>query len=132
MTNSCVLRNRLPEPKTTTAARTRPTPPRTNAPTIVGLIRLPMLPLCFFGFAIFSTAGQESLHTLILAILEQVLGVALRDHGSALRVEKNAVVADCKNAGQLVRDDDHRRAEVVAQLEDQVVEQARADWIEAG
>src|ERR1700735_1627845 len=132
MTNSCVLRNRLPDPKTTTAARMRPPPPRTNAPTIVGLIRLPMLPLCFFRFVIFSAAGQEILHPLIFAILEQVLGVALRDHGSALRVEKNAVVADCKNAGEFMRDDDPRRAGVGAQLEDQVVEQARADRIEAG
>jgi hypothetical protein len=34
------------------------------------------------------------MHTRILAILEQVLGVAVRDHRSAFRVEKNAVVAD--------------------------------------
>src|SRR5271156_3601242 len=63
---------------------------------------------------------------------KQVLGVAVRDHGLALRVEKDAVVADCKNAGQLVRDDDHGCAEVVAQFEDQIVEQARAYRIEAG
>src|SRR5579862_2347364 len=131
MTNSCVLRNRFPDPKITTEARIRKTAPSTNAPTVAGLTRLPMFPRrCFIR--VFSAASEERMHTGILAIIEQVLGVAVRDHRSAFRVEKNAVVSDCKNTGQLVRDDHHRRAEVVAQLEDQVVEQARTYRIEAG
>ena len=59
-------------------------------------------------------------------------GRPLRDHRPRLDVEEDAVVADGEDARQLVRDDDDRRAEAVAQLEDQVVEQARADRVEAG
>src|ERR1700688_1094437 len=63
---------------------------------------------------------------------KQVLGIALRDHRLALRVEKDAVVADCENAGQLMRHDDDRRAKIVAQFQYQVVEQPRTYRIEAG
>src|ERR1700731_3452608 len=132
MTNSWVLRNRLPEPNTTTAAKIRPIAPRTNAPTVAGLIRLPMIPRWLVRFVVFFSASQESPHAGIFAILEQVLRVAFRNYGLALRVEKNAVVADRKNARELVSHDDDRRAEVVAQLQDQIVEQPRTYRIEAG
>src|SRR5271155_2900589 len=132
MTNSCVLLKRLPEPKTTIATRIRPIAPRTKAPTVAGLIRLPMIPRCFFFFRVFSAAREKSSHAVIGAMRKQVLGVAVRDHRLAFRVEKHAVVADCKDTRQLVSDDDHGRAKVVAQLEDQVVEQARTNRIETG
>src|SRR5262249_53743926 len=47
-------------------------------------------------------------------------------------VEEDAVVADGEDARQLVGDDDDRRLQAVAQLEDQLVEQPRADRIQSG
>src|ERR1700737_3677809 len=63
---------------------------------------------------------------------KQLLGVAFCDHCPALGVEKDAVVADCKDAREFVGHDHDRRAEAVTQFQDQVIEQARAYWIEAG
>src|SRR6266446_5439971 len=63
---------------------------------------------------------------------KQLFGIAFGDHCPALGVEKDAVVADCKDARQFVSHDYDRRAEIVAQFEDQIVEQARAYRIETG
>jgi len=49
-----------------------------------------------------------------------------------LVVEKHRVGADGEDARQVVGDHHHRRAEAVAQLEDQVVEAPGADGIETG
>ena len=62
---------------------------------------------------------------------QKLLGVAAGDHGPRFRVEKHAVVADGKDARQLMGDDHDCGAEAVAQLQDQIIEQARADRIEA-
>ena len=58
--------------------------------------------------------------------------MARGDDGPRLVVEKHRVRADGEDARQLVRDHHHRRAEAVAQLEDQIVEPPRADRIQAG
>src|SRR5437773_4704154 len=99
------------------------TAPRTKPPISVGLIFLFML----FLFS----ASQETAHRRILRMGQKLLRVAAGDHGSRFRVEKHAVVADGKNARQLMGDNHHRRAQAVAQLQDKIVEQARADRIEA-
>ena len=63
--------------------------------------------------------------------LEELPGGALGDHGALLRVEEDRVAPDGEDAGQLVGDDDHGRPQAVAQLEDQLVEAARVDRVEA-
>src|SRR5260370_23633047 len=120
MTNWCALRKRLPDPKTTTAVRISPTAPNTNAPTVVGLTRLPMAPL---WFSILVAARKESPHAMVGAMGEQLLGVAARDHRAAFRVEEDAVVPDCKDTCQFVCHHDDRRAEVVANIKNHVDEQ---------
>ncbi len=63
---------------------------------------------------------------------QQFFRIAGRDHRAAFRVEKDAVICDCENARQLVRHHHHGGAQVVAQLENQIVEQPRAYRIESG
>src|SRR6516162_2135339 len=63
---------------------------------------------------------------------KQVMRISARDLGARFRVQEDAVVGDGEDARELVGDHDDRRAEVGAQLEDQVVEQARAYRIESG
>src|SRR5262249_37722494 len=58
--------------------------------------------------------------------------LATGDHGPGLGVQKHGVVRDGEDTGQLVRDDHHGGAEAGAQLQDQVVEPARADRIQSG
>ena len=62
---------------------------------------------------------------------EQLLWLTLRDHGFALAVEEYAVVADRHEAREVVRHDNHCGAEVRAQLEYQLVEQARGHGVKA-
>src|SRR6185295_976897 len=52
------------------------------------------------------------------------------DHRAGVGVEKHGIVADREDARQLVRDDDDRRAETVAKLENQLVEKPRRYRIE--
>ena len=68
----------------------------------------------------------------MLRIGQELLGVTAGDHGPGFRVEKHAVIADRKDARQLMGDNHNRRAQAFAQLQDQIVEQARADRIETG
>ena len=63
---------------------------------------------------------------------QKLLRVTAGNHGPRFRVQKHTVVADGKNARQLVGDNHNRRAQTVAQLQDKIVEQTRADRIEAG
>ena len=58
--------------------------------------------------------------------------IAGRDLDAGFRVQKDAVVGDREDAGQLVGNHDDRCAKIRAQLEDQIVEQARANRIESG
>ena len=61
--------------------------------------------------------------TLALPERSSSFGGPRADHGARLHVEKHAVGGDGENAGQLVRDHHDGRAQAVAQLQDQVVEQ---------
>src|SRR5690242_18598153 len=75
---------------------------------------------------------EELAHGGIRRVREQLARRPRRADRATLGVEEDAVVADREDARELVGDDDDRGAEAVAQLEDQVVEAARADGIEAG
>src|SRR5438034_1025014 len=54
-------------------------------------------------------------------MFEQVSGIAGRDHRLRLGVEEHAVAGDREDAGQLMGHDHHRRAEAIAQLEEEDV-----------
>jgi hypothetical protein len=75
---------------------------------------------------------QKPLHLRIGAFGKQLPRVADGDLRLALRIQEYAVVTDREDARQLMRHHDDRRAQAVAQLEDQIVEQSRADRIEPG
>ena len=51
-------------------------------------------------------------------MVTQLFGVARCDLRTRFRVEKNAVIANREDAGQLVRDHDDRGAQAVAELKD--------------
>src|SRR5262245_38341318 len=95
------------------------TAPTTKAPIVAGLLFLDMT--CLLGRR---SAVQESPHFLVRMRIAELARVPLRDHCTGLDVEKHAVRTDRENAGQLVRDDDHRGSEALAKLDDQLVEQA--------
>ena len=62
---------------------------------------------------------------------QELLGVPLAVMVFVSAIEKHAVVTDGENARQLVGHHHHRGPQTVAQLENQIVEQPRADRIEA-
>src|SRR2546430_3069115 len=64
-------------------------------------------------------------------MFEQVSGIAGRYHGLRLGVEEPDVAGDREDAGQLRVPDHPRRAEAIAQLEDEVVQQLGADGVQA-
>src|SRR5258708_4716846 len=120
--------NRLPEPTTTIATITRAKLPTTNIPIAVGLIRLPMVN---HSLALLFAAGEESADPRIARIRQQILRIASGDLDTGICVEEYAVISYGEDAGQFVRDYHNGRAQAVAQFEYQIVEQARADRIEA-
>src|SRR5262245_48736376 len=77
-------------------------------------------------------APQERPHHRVRAFVAQPFRRATGDHGPGVRVEKHRIVRDGENTRELVRYDHHGGAETVTQLEDQIVEPARADGIESG
>ena len=87
---------------------------------------LPFLPIGR-RLRLLGAARQEAAHGGLVGMVTQFLRIAVRDRGARLDVEEEAVVADGEDAGQLVGDDDDGGAEAVAQLEDEVVEQARGN-----
>jgi hypothetical protein len=71
-------------------------------------------------------------HFRIGRVVAQLCGVAERGHGLLLDVEEQRAVRDPEDAREVVRHHDDGRAEARLQLEDQVVEKARADRVQAG
>src|SRR5487761_510651 len=127
----------MPPPITTIPKSTSASAPSTNAPTKGGLTFLPidlfprLAALRRFRFA-FGAAGQKAAHARIGRVFEQFARIALGYRRMAVGVEKDAVVADREDAGELVRHHDDGGAERVADLQDQFVEQPRAYGIEPG
>src|SRR4051812_24033332 len=93
--------------------------PRTKPPTIVGLGFLAMVRSLCVGRP---AARQKLPDALVGRMRQQGARRSACAEGPRRGVEVDAVVADGEDARQLVRDDDHRRAEAVAQLDDQLVE----------
>src|SRR5262245_10764674 len=108
-----------------TATTNSPIAPSTKAPTSAGFVRLPMLPALL-------PPREELAHARVRRVGQELLRRAHGPDRAWPRVEEDAVVADGEDARQLVRDDDDGRPEAVAQLDDQLVEPARGEGIEAG
>src|SRR5215472_13158841 len=117
---------RLPEPSTASAPTARIMPATTNIPIAAELKRLGM----DMRSVLVLTPREEFPDRWIGRSLEQHLWIARRDHGPALCVEKDAIVAYCKQAGQFVSDHHDRCAQTRADFKDQVVEQTRTDGIQ--
>ena len=79
-----------------------------------------------------SPACQKVGYPRILAMREQLPRRSAGDLAVRCCVEEYASVADGEDAGELVRHHDHRRSEAGAQIEDQLVETARGDRVQAG
>jgi hypothetical protein len=77
-------------------------------------------------------AVEETSDLRVGAVIAQINGVAGRGHGSRLRIEKHAVIANGEDTRQLVSDDHDGCAQTVAELQDEPIEQVRADRIEPG
>src|SRR5712671_6531028 len=108
----------LPDPKTTMATTASATAPTTKAPITVFLVCLATARLL--------AAGQEGAHPQVLRFGQKLLRITRSDHRLAFPVQEHRVVADGKDAGELVRHDHDGGAEAVAQIEDEIVEPPRA------
>src|SRR5215469_12555062 len=93
-----------------------------------------MLTLPVIGLILrFQRATQQKIADLrVQTLVSQHFRIPLGDHRSGVGIEEYRVVSDRKYARELMSDDDDGGAQTVAQLEDQIVEQSRADGIEAG
>src|SRR5262249_4888004 len=118
-------RKKRPDPKIPTAATPRTTAPTTNAPMTVVLARLLMRSS---GVAL-STAREEAADSIV-SVVQQLLGIAPCRDGPRLHVEENTRIRDGEDARQLVGHDDDRGAQAAAKLENQLVEEPRADRVE--
>src|SRR5437667_452760 len=98
----------------------------TNAPMIAGLAFLPIA----VHLGALLAPRQERTHPRVPGVREELARGPRGDDHPALGVEEDAVVADREDARELVRHDDHGRAQALPELEDQVVEPSRAHRIE--
>src|SRR6185369_1494186 len=112
-----------PDPKTVSATTASATAPTTKPPMTVLLACLAMPRLL--------APRQERPHAWVPRARQELLRIARRDRRPRPGVQEDGVVGDGEDAGELVRDHHHRRAEAVAQLEDEVVEVPRAHRVEA-
>src|SRR5262245_3477562 len=100
--------------------------PTTKAPITVGLILLPMVsrspcrpgpgcqaPASRCGGGVRVPAPEEGTKLWLWRGVSQGLGRPHRQHGLRVGVEEDAIVANSKNARQLVRHDNDRGAEAV-------------------
>src|SRR5205085_4652296 len=76
-------------------------------------------------------AVEKPPHFRVRAGIAKLARIAVGNHGPGLDIEEHAVRADRENARKLMRDDDRRSAEARLQLEDELVEETRADRIES-
>src|SRR5262249_38879316 len=116
----------FPPPKSNTPATRQTMAPMTKAPITVGLILLPMMsrspyrvspgrptPTSRCGRGVRLPAPEEGPNCRLRRAVPQGLGRAHRQHGLRVGVEEDAVVANGKNARQLVGHDDDCGAEAV-------------------
>ena len=67
-------------------------------------------------------ALQEVADFKVRVMIPELFGIACGKLCLGYRIEEDRIIADCKNARELVGNHDNRCAEAVAQLQDQVVE----------
>ena len=77
-------------------------------------------------------AGEKPLDHRVGGFGQYCFRIPCGDHSFADGVEEDGVVADGEDARQFVGHDDDGGAQAVAQFEDEVVEQPRADRVEPG
>src|ERR1035437_9518523 len=80
----------------------------------------------------FAAAGKKSVDRVIRRVVAQLGGVSECGHGLLFDVEEERAIGDPVDAGQVVAHHDDRGAKTRLDLEDQVVEPACADGIQAG
>src|SRR5882724_901193 len=111
---------------------TNATAPTTKAPISFGLARFTALLLSVMASGLtglsgrlgaHGSAGEKRPHLRIGAGIAQVLGIPAGDHGFAVGIEKDRIVADGEDARQLVRHHYDGGAQTIAQLEDQLIQQ---------
>src|SRR6267142_6124273 len=112
----------LRDPNTVMPAAASATAPTTNAPISVFLACL--------AIARPFAAGEEGEHPGIRRLGQKLLRVPRSDHRLAFPVEEHRVVADGKDAPQLMGHDHDGGPQTVAQIEDEVVEPPRAHRVE--
>src|SRR5262245_47086417 len=122
----------LKELNNTTPMTPSVTPPKMKSPMKVGLAFLLIRESGWKRFGCCCpgrrfTSSEEFPDRRISGGFQQLARAALRAHGAGIGVEENRVVADGKDARQLVGDDHERGAEAVAQLENQLIEVAGTD-----
>lgn len=101
--------------------------PTTKAPMRVLLADLLMSGILWrrwggVGFA----AVQETDDVGVRLIAAKDMGIAARDHGVGRRIKEYAVVADGKDAVEIVGDDHDGHAHVLLEFEDELVQQGGA------
>src|SRR5690606_34935443 len=79
-----------------------------------------------------ATAGQEIAHFFTRGIVSELSGVAECGHRLLLDVQKDRPVGDLEDAVQVVAHHDYGAAEAVTKLQNQIVQPAGGDRVEAG
>src|SRR5690606_29260378 len=102
-------------------------PMRTNAPILAGLAGL-LISGCRSFLA---AAGEERPHRRI-ARADEFAGRTRRRHRAGDVIQENRVIGHGKNTVEFVRHHHDRRAKVVAQMQNQLIEPARSERVEAG
>src|SRR5579875_425881 len=126
-TNFTGRRHTRPEPTTPTATIRIARLQTTNAPIAVGLIRLAMTAACCASLL---SAGKESTDASVRGMSQHLVRIAGGDLGTGFGVQKDAVGGDREDARQFVRDHHDGGAQVLAQLQDQIVQQPGTDRIQ--
>ena len=104
--------------------------PTTKAPMRVLLADLLMSGILGGGGAgVGFAAVQETDDVGVRLIAAKDMGIAARDHGVGRRIKEYAVVADGKDAVEIVGDDHDGHAHVLLEFEDELVQQGGADRV---
>src|SRR5262245_35316954 len=124
-TNLRSLESQRPAPSASAPPIRSAKAPTTNAPMIAALARLAM------GCDLFA-AREERVQLRVHARAQHLARIAFGSDGFFLGVDENGMRANGENAGELVRDHDHGRAQAVEQLHDESVEQPAAERLGPG
>jgi hypothetical protein len=79
-----------------------------------------------------AAARHEAAHFFAGGVVAQICGGAQSGDGFLPDVQKRGAVGDFVDAGEIVADHDDRRPEAASQLQDEVIQAARADGVQTG